>query len=206
MSYYKMFKEIGIIGDDDNLPNMTSFDIGNNCQKSSDDLFVLIENVYADIDFLNDLSRFIVELKVLYKEAGVNLGCLFIERHLKKVFKLNLCDDKKLEMQKVFNLNGYIENIFNRMLDIKIKTELENVFPGLKDKINFLKRDFIVDSRVSEEAINFVLKSDELRKLGYFLIKTGFKCGFFFCLSFNIQHMQLPGELGNFLPGGLPIH
>jgi hypothetical protein len=76
------------------------------------------------------------------------------------------------------------------MFDIKIKTELENVFPGLKDKINLLKRDFVVDSRVSEEAINFVLKSDELRKLGYFLIKTGFKCGFFFCLSFNIQHMQ----------------
>jgi hypothetical protein len=55
---------------------------------------------------------------------------------VKKEFKLNLCDDKKLEVQKVFNLNGYIENIFNRMLDIKIKIELENVFPGLKDKIN----------------------------------------------------------------------
>ena len=206
MSYYKMFKDIGIIGNDDHFHNIDSFDIDNNCQKSSDDLFILVESVYTDIDFLNDLSRFIEELEILYKEAGINLGCLFIERHFKKEFKLNLCDDNKLEMQKVFNLNGYIEKIFKRMLDIKIKTELENVFPGLKDKINLLKRDFILDYGVPEEAINFVLESAELRKLGYCLIKTGFKYGFFFCLSFNTLHFQLSEEVVNDLPGGLPIH
>ena len=109
-------------------------------------------------------------------------------------------------MQKIFNLNGYIENIFNRMFDIKIKTEQENVFPGLKNKINLLKRDFIVYSRVSEEAINFVLNSDELRKLGYFLIKTGFKCGFLLCFAYNTLHMQLSKEVGNYLSRDCTIH
>jgi hypothetical protein len=206
MSYYKMFKDIGILDNEDNLPNMASFDIDNNCQKSSDELFILIEGIYTDNDFLTDLFGFIVELKILYKEAGVNLGCLFIERNFKKEFKLNLCDDNKLEMQKIFNLNGYIENIFYRMLDIKIKPELENFFPGLKNKINLLKRDYILDSRVPEEAINFVLNSAELRKLSYCLIKTGFKCGFFLCFAYNTLHMQLSEEVGNYLPGDWQIH
>jgi len=73
-------------------------------------------------------------------------------------------------------------------------------------KINLLKRDLILDSGVPEEAINFVLNSAELRKLSYFLIKTGFKYGFFLCLAYNTLHMQLSEEAGNYLPGDWPIH
>jgi hypothetical protein len=76
----------------------------------------------------------------------------------------------------------------------------------LQNKINLLKRDFIVDSGVPEEAINFVLNSAELSKLGYFLIKTGFKCGFFLCLAYNTLHMQLSEESENYLPGDWPIN
>ena len=89
---------------------------------------------------------------------------------------------------------------------MQIKPELENVFSGLQNKINLLKRDFIVDSGVSEEAINFVLNSAELRKLGYFLIKTGFKCGFLLCFTYNSLHIKLSEEVGNYLSRDCKIH
>ena len=42
---------------------------------------------------------------------------------------------------------------------------LDDFFSDLQNKILLLKREFIVDSGVPEEAINFVLKSAEFRKL-----------------------------------------
>ena len=149
---------------------------------------------------------FFLELKNLYKEVGVNLGCLFIERHFTKEFILNLCDTNKLEMKKIFNLDGYIDVIFNRMWDIRINTDLEKILPGMQNTISNIKRELITESGVPEEAINFVLNSAELRKLSYFLIKTGFKFGFFLCFAYNTLHMQLSEEVGNYLPGDWPIH
>jgi hypothetical protein len=143
-----------------NLFSMASFDIDNNCQKSSDSLFEVIEELYTDNDFKTDLSGFISELK-----------------------------------------KSYI--IFNHMWDIRIKPDLENIYSGMQNKISIMKRELIVESGVPEGAINFVLKSAELRKLSYFLIKIGFKCGFFLCLAYNTLHMQLSEEVGNYLPGVL---
>jgi hypothetical protein len=201
-----MFKDIGIIDNDANFINMASFDIDNNCQKSIEALFGMIEQVYTDNDFKTDLFDFIIDFKDIYKEAGVNLGCFFIERHFNKEFRLNFCDTKKLEMRNILNLNGYIDIIFNRMIDILIKSDIENLFSGLQIKISGLKRDLIVEFGVPEAAINFVLNSAEFRELIYFLIKTGFKYGFFFCLAYNTLHMQLSEEVGNYLPGDWPIH
>jgi hypothetical protein len=201
-----MFKDVGIIDNDINLFSMASFDIDNNCQKSSDALFEVIDEVYTENDFKTDLSGFILELKNLYKEVGVNLGCLFIERHFNKEFSLNFCDTNKLEMKKILNLNGYIDIIFNQMWDIRIKPDLENIFSGMQNTISIMKRELILESGVPGEAINFVLNSAEIRKLSYFLIKTGFKCGFFLCLAYNTLHMQLSEEVGNYLPGDWPIH
>jgi hypothetical protein len=169
-------------------------------------LFGMIEQVYTDNDFKTDLFGFIIDLKDIYKEAGVNMGCFFIERHFKKEFRLNFCDINKLEMRKILNLNGYIDIIFNRMGDILIKPDMENLFSGLQIKISSLKRDLIVESVVPEEAINFVLNSSEFRELSYFLIKTGFKCGLFFYLAYNTLYVQLSEELGNYLPGDWPNH
>jgi hypothetical protein len=80
------------------------------------------------------------------------------------------------------------------MWNIKIRPVLDDFFSDLQNKILLLKRELIVDSGVPGEAINFVLNSSELRKLRYFLIKTGFKCGFFLCLAYNTLHMQLSEE------------
>ena len=194
MTYFKMFKDVGIIDNDDNLFSMAYFDIDNNCQKASDALFEVIEQVYTDNDFNTDLSGFILELKNLYKEVGVNMGCLFTEMYFTKEFKLNFSVNNKLEMEKIFNLNGYIENIFYRMWNIKIRPVLDDFFSDLQNKILLLKRELIVDSGVPGEAINFVLNSAELREMSYFLIKTGFKYGFFWCLAYNTLHMQLSEE------------
>jgi hypothetical protein len=189
-----MFKDVGVIDNDDNLFSMAYFDSDNNCQRASDTLFEVIEYVYIDNDFKTDLSGFIIDLIDIYKEVGFNLGCLFIEIYFTKEFKLNLCVNNKLEMKKIFNLNGYIENVFYRMWDIKIRPVLDDLFSDMQNIILFLKREFIVEAGVPEEAINFVLKSAELRKLSYFLIKTYFKCGFFWRLAFNTLHMQLSEE------------
>ena len=201
MNYIKMFRVVGIMDNDHNFLNHCSFDIEHNCRKSSEALFGMIDEVYTDNDFKTDLSCFFLELKNFYKELGVNLGCLFTERYFTKEFKLNLCDNKKLEMKTIFNLNGYMESIFHRIWDIK----LDDLFSDLQNKILILKRKFIVDSRVPEAAINFVLKSDELRQLSYFLIKTGFKYGFFWCLALNTLYVQLSEEVGNYLPVDWPI-
>ena len=91
-----MFKDVGIIDNEINLFSMASFDIDNNCQKSSDSLFEVIEELYTDNDFKTDLSGFISELKKSYIEVGFNLGCLFIESHFTKEFRLNLIDNNKL--------------------------------------------------------------------------------------------------------------
>ena len=80
-----------------------------------------------------------------------------------------------------------------------IKTDIENLFSGLKNKISLLQHELVVEYGVPEGAINFVLNSDEFMKLSYFLIKTGFKSGLFRCLASNIFYMQFPEKAGNYL-------
>jgi len=54
---------------------------------------------------------------------------------------------------------------------------------------------------VPDAAINYVFNSAEFRELSYFLIKTGFKYGFFWCLAFNTLK-QLSEESGRKLTSG----
>jgi len=205
MNYCKMFRDVGIMDNDANFINQGYLDIDNNCRKSLWALFRVIEEVYMFNDFTTDLYDFSIELKNLYTEVGVNLGCLFIERHFNKEIRLNFCDNDKLEMKKMLNLNDYIDIIFNRIGDILIKPDIENLFSGLRNKISLLQHDIVMEYGVPESSINFVLNSAEFRELIYFLIKTGFKCGFFWFLAINYLHKQLSEEVGNFLPGDWPI-
>jgi hypothetical protein len=101
-----MFRHVGIMDNDLNFFNHCYFDIDNNCRKSSEALFEMIDDVYMANDFKDDLSDFIMDLKNLYKEVGFNLGCLFIERHFNKEIPLTFCDTDKLEMRKFLNLDG----------------------------------------------------------------------------------------------------
>jgi hypothetical protein len=179
MNYLKMFKDVGIIDNDPNFFTRFPFDIENNCRKSNEALSGVIYAVYNNSDFYTDLSGFIMELKNLYKEVGFNLGCLFIERYFNEEIHLNFCGSNKTDMNMILSVNVYIDMIFNRNVDKMIKTDIENIFSGMQDKISLLKHDFNVESGVPETAINFVLNSAELKMLSYFLIKTGFKFGFF---------------------------
>jgi len=206
MNYFKMFKEIGIIANESNLFDMCYFDIDNNYQKTSNDLFEFIEELYTVNGLKIDLSAFIVELTNLYKEVGFNLGCLFIEKYFNKEFSLNFSDINKLEVKNILDLNGYIDIIFSQIWDIRIKPDIPNLFPGLQNKISLLKHDFIVGTSVPDAVINFVLNSDELSKLLYFIIKSGFKCGLFLWIAYNTLHMHLSGEGGNYLSIDLPSH
>jgi hypothetical protein len=200
-----MFRYVGIMDNDSNFINQCSLDIDNNCKKSLEAMFGVIEDVYTFNYFKTDLFDFIIELNNIYKEVGVNLGCFFIERHFNKEIRLNFCDNDKLEMKKMLNLNDYLDIIFNRIGDILIKPDIENLFSGLRNKISLLQHDIVMEYGVPESSINFVLNSAEFRELIYFLIKTGFKCGFFWCLAINYLHKQLSEEVGNFLPGDWPI-
>ncbi len=107
----------------------------------------------------------------------------------------NFCDNNKLEMKEILNLDGYIDVIFNQMWDIRINTDLGEILPGMHNTISNIKREIIIESGVPEDAINFVLKSAELRKLSYFIIKTGFKCGLFLCFAYKTMHMQLSEDV-----------
>jgi hypothetical protein len=205
MNYFKMFKDAGIIDNDANFIKQSYFDIDKNCQKSLEALFGLIEDVYTFNDFTIDLYDFSIELKNLYTEVGVNLGCLFIERHFNKEFLLNFCDNNKLEMKKILNLNGYLDIIFKLMGDIMIKSDIENLFPRLQNEISLLQHDLILENGVTKAAINFVLNSAEFGELSYFLIQTGFKCGFFWCLAYNSLYMQLSEEVENYIPVDLQM-
>jgi hypothetical protein len=191
-----MFKDVGFIANDSNFFYKFCFDTDNNCKKYSEALFEVVDQVYIDNDIKTALSHFIMELKDLYNDVGFNLGCFFIERNHKKEFCLN-CHTNKLEMKDILNINGYLDSIFNRMWDIRLKIDFESLFSDMQYKISIMKREFILKYCVTEEAINFVLNSAELKKLSYFFIKTGFKYGFFFYFSFNTLHMQLSGEVGN---------
>ena len=199
-----MFRHVGIMENDLNFFKHCYFYIDNNCRKSSEALFGMIDEVYMVNDFKNDLSDFIMDLKNLYTEVGFNLGCLFMERHFNKEIRLTFCDTDKLEMRKFLNLDGYLDNIFNHIGDILIKPDIEDLFSGMRNKISLLQYDLVVKYSVPEAAINVVLKSVEFKELSYFLTKTGFKCGFFLCLAFNILFKQLSEESGNSLPGDWP--
>jgi hypothetical protein len=199
-----MFKDVGIIDNDPDFLKMSSFDNDNNCQKASDSLFNLIDE-YTDNAFKPDLIDFIFELKNFYIEVGFNLGKLFIDRHFNKEFSINFCDKNKIEMKKILNLNAYLDAIFNRMWDIREKNDFENLFSDMENKISFMKRELIHESVLTEEAINIVINSDELSKLSYFLIKTGFKCGVFIYFAYKTLHLQLSEEPGNYLPGDWPV-
>ena len=205
MNYCKIFRDVGIMDNDANFINQSYLDIDKNCQKSLEALFEVIEDVYTFNDFKTDLIDFIIELKDLYTEVGVNMGCLFIEKHFNKEFRLNFYDTNKLEMEKVLYLNGYLDIIFSRMGDILINPDFKNLFPGLQNQISLLQHELVVESGVPETAINFVLNSDEFMELSYFLIKTGFKCGYFWCLAYNSVYMQLSEEVGKYLPLYLPM-
>ena len=205
MNYCKMFRDVGIMDNDANFINQGYLDIDNNCRKSLWALFRVIEEMYMFNDFTTDLYDFSIELKNLYTEVGVNMGCLFIERYYIKEIRLNFCDTNKLEKKMILDLNCYLDIISTRIVDIMIKTDIENLFSGLQNKISLLQHDLVVEYGVPEEAINFVLNSTEFRELSYFLIKTGFKCGFFWCLFFNTLYLQLSKEVGNYLPVYWPI-
>jgi hypothetical protein len=195
-----MLRDVGIMDNDGNFINQGYLDIDKNCQKSLWALFGAIEEVYAFNDFTTDLYDLIIELKNLYTEVGVNMGCLFIERHYNKEIRLNFCDTDKLEKKMILDLNCYLDIISTRIVDIMIKTDIENLFSGLQNQISLLHHELVVEYVVPDEAINFVLNSDEYMELSYFLIKTGFKCGFFWCFAFNTLHKQLSKEVGNYLP------
>ena len=200
-----MFKDVGIIANDSNFFNMCSFDSDNNCQKYSEFLFEVVDKVYIDNDIKTALSGFIMELKDFYNVVGFNLGCFFIERNHKKEFCLN-CHTNKLERKNILNINGYLDAIFKRMWDIRLKIDFENLFSDMQNRISIMKREFILKTCVTEEAINFVLNSAELSKLRYFLIKTGFKFGVFICFPYKTFHMQLSEEIGNYIPVDWPVH
>ena len=205
MNYCKMFRDVGIMDNDANFINQSYLDIDNNCRKSLWALFRVIEEVYMFNDFTTDLYDFSIELKNLYTEVGVNMGCLFIERYFSKEIRLNFCDTNKLEMNMILNLNCYLDIISTRIMDIMIKNDIENLFSGLQNQISLLHHELVVEYGVPDEAINFVLNSDEYMELSYFFIKTGFKCGFFWCFAFNTLHKQLSKEVLNYLPVNLPI-
>ena len=205
MNYCEMFKDVGIMENELNFFKDCYFDIDNNCRKSSEALFEMIDEVYMANDFTNDLSDFIMDLKHLYKEVGVNLGCFFIERHFNKEIPLTFCDTDRLEMRKFLNLDGYLDNTFNRLGDILVKPDIEDLFSGMRNKISRLQYDLVVKYSVPESAINFVIKSAELRELKYFLIKKGFKYGVFLCLAFNTLK-QLSEESGRKLTSGRLPH
>ncbi len=206
MNYLKMFKDVGIIANDSNFFNKCCFDSDNNCQKYNEALFEVVDQVYIDNDIKFDLSHFIMELNDLYNEVGFNLGCFFIERHFNKEFTLNLCDSNNLEMKMILNLNVYTDIIFNRMWDSRLKIDFESLFSDLQNRVSIMKGHFILESVLTDEEINFVLNSDELNKLSYFLIKTGFKLGVFICLAYKILHMQLSDEIGNYIPLDWPVN
>jgi hypothetical protein len=201
-----MFQNIGIIDNDPDFFNICSFDSDNNCKNYNDALFEAVDRVIIDNKIKAVLSYFIMELKDLYTEVGFNLGCFFIERHLNKEFNINSCDKNKIEMKKILNLNVYLDAIFNRMWDIRLKNDFENIFSDMENKISFMKRELIHESVLTEEATNIVINSDELSKLSYFLIKTGFKCGVFIYFAYKTLHLQLSEEPGNYLPGDWPEH
>ncbi|MGD2090609.1 MAG: hypothetical protein PVH61_30835 [Candidatus Aminicenantes bacterium] len=205
MNYLKMFKDVGIIANDSNFFKIIPFDSDNNCQKYSESLFEVVEKVYIDNDIKTALSGFIMELKDFYNEVGFNLGCFFIERNHKKKLCLN-CDTNKIEMKEILNINGYLDSIFNRMWDIRLKIDFESLFSDNKNRISIMKQEFILKYCVTEEAINFVLNSAELSKLSYFLIKTGFKCGVFICFSLKNFNMHLSEDIGNYIPVDWPVH
>jgi hypothetical protein len=204
MNYCKMFRDAGIMDNDANFIKQSYFDIDNNCKNSLEALFGLIGDVYTFNDFTTDLYDFSIELKNLYTEVGVKMGCLFIERHFDKEIRLNFCDTDKLEMKNILILKSYLDILSYRIVDIMIKTDIENLFSGLKNKISLLQHELVVEYGVPDEAINFVLNSDEFMKLSYFLIKTGFKSGLFWCLSYN-AYIQSSEGIGNYLPAKWPI-
>ena len=205
MNYCKMFRDVGIMDNDGNFINQGYLDIDKNCQKSLEALFGAIEEVYAFNDFTTDLFDFCIELNNLYTEVGVNMGCLFIERHYNKEIRLNFCDTDKLEKKMILDLNCYLDIISTRIVDIMIKTDIENLFSGLQNQISLLHHELVVEYGVPDEAINFVLNSDEYMELSYFLIKTGFKYGVFLCFAYNILFNRFSVESGNYLPGDRPI-
>ena len=205
MNYIEMFRHVGIMENELDFFKDCYFDIDNKCRKTSEALFEMIDDVYVANDFKNDLSDYIMDLKNLYKEVGVNLGCLFIERHFNKEIPLTFCDTDKLEMRKFLNLDGYLDNIFNRLGDILVKPDIEYLFSGMRNTISLLQYDLVVKYSVPEAAINVILNSDEFREFSYFLIKTGFKYGVFLCLAFNILYNRFSEESGNYLPGDRPI-
>jgi hypothetical protein len=200
-----MFQDVGIIKNNSDFFNICSFDNDNNCPKYSEALLEAVDQVYTDNDIKTSLSHFFWELKDLYKEVGFNLGCFFIERNHKKGFSLN-CDTNKFEMKNLFKINVYLDAIFNRMWDIRLKNDFGNLFTDMQNRISIMKQEFILKSVLTEEAINFVLNSNELSKLSYFLIKTGFKSGVFICFAFKTLNMQLSDEVGNYLPGDWEVH
>ena len=161
MNYCKMFRDVGIMDNDANFINQGYLDIDNNCRKSLWALFRVIEEVYMFNDFTTDLYDFSIELKNLYTEVGVNMGCLFIERYYIKEIRLNFCDTNKLENKMILNLNCYLDIISTRIMDIMIKNDIENLFSGLQNQISLLHHELVVEYGVPESAINFVLNSDE---------------------------------------------
>jgi hypothetical protein len=201
MNYLKMFRDVGIMDYDPNFFSHCYFDIEHNCRNSSEALFKMIDEVYTDEDVKNDLSGFIWELKKLYKEVGINLGCLFMDRHSNKEIRLIFFDTDKLEMRKFSILNGYLDNLFDRIVDIPVKPDIENLFSGLRNRIALLQHDLVLKNSVPGSAINFALNSDEFREHSYFLIKTGFKYGFFWYFAFKVFCNELSDALRKYLPG-----
>jgi hypothetical protein len=137
MNYIEMFRDIGIMDNDANFINQSYLDIDKNCQKSLWALFGVIEKVYTFNDFTTDLYDFIIELKNLYTEVGVNMGCLFMERHFNKEIRINFCDTNKLEKRMILDINCYLDIISTRIVDIMIKTDIENLFSNLQKKSHF---------------------------------------------------------------------
>jgi hypothetical protein len=205
MNYFKIFRDVGIMENELNFFKHCYFDIEQNCRKSSETLFEMIDAVYMTNDFKNDLSDFIMDLKSLYTEVGVKLGCLVIDRHFAKEIHLTFCDTDKREMRKFLSLDGYLDNIFNRLGDILVKPDIEDLFSGMRKKISLLQYDLVVKYSVPEAAINYVLNSAEFKKLRYFLIKTGFKYGVFLCIAINTLK-QLSEESGKKLSSGRLPH
>ena len=191
MNYFQKFKDIGVIDKAINSIRTDSFETDNNCEKSMDAVFGLIDRMYMDNVVKGDLKGFIMDLRDIYKEVGVNLGSFFYDRHFKKKFRPNSFDTDNIEMKMILDFDFYIDIVFGLIGEILLEPGNEHLVEGLYLKIYGLKRDLIMRSGVPEGAINFVLNSTEVDKLIYFTIKTGFKCGFLLCLFFNPFRCQL---------------
>ena len=208
MDYFEMFKNLGTTEDEANFINtqMAFFDIDFNCEISYCQLFCMVEEKFFNSDSLQPVRSFIMDLVKLYRQTGFNLGAWFFYNHFKKEYKINLDDVEPFDLKLIYNINEYLENLFNKMWDVIIKKELESRFAIIDKQIDELKLKMLLDKNVPESEINSILESEEVKQVSYYFIKDGFKSGFTLCLAYNTLHITLKNVEGHTPPEDWPQH